>query len=178
MGFRVPFSGIWQSLFQIGVTEAKKNKGFLCSSYIRPTWRSNYKAKETVFAVPRVQMSSFQLPHVQADINSCKNTMMCSERGGVCCLNSALLQGSSRVRFCMSPGEPWGSRAVNRTELHQRQGWVQPTAASPGGLAPSPWGELKEWEETRRELWEGYGERNWVGSRRKEGNTLMGSCMD
>lgn len=126
MGFRVPFSGIWQSLFQIGVTEAKKNKGFLCSSYIRPTWRSNYKAKETVFAVPRVQMSSFQLPHVQADINSCKNTMMCSERGGVCCLNSALLQGSSSVRFCMSAGEPWGSRAVNRTELHQRQGGCSP----------------------------------------------------
>lgn len=90
MGLWISFSRIGQLLFQTGVSKAKEKKPFLCSTCIRPTWRSNYKVKEMAFAVPRVWISSFQLPHVQAGIHSCEKKW-CPVKCGLlleCCIAS------------------------------------------------------------------------------------------
>jgi len=159
MGLRISFSAIGQLLFQIGESEAKKKKPFLCSTYIRPTWRSNYKVKETAFAVPRVQISSFQLPHVQADIDSCKKRGVQWNGMSGCCLNATLLQGSS-----------WARRSTRVPKFLMGQYCVRGKDTAHGCRLrwPGPCrGKLIEWKEIRRELWVGYGDRNGAGGKRK-----------
>lgn len=45
-------------------------------------------------------------------------------------------------------------------------------------MAQPPGEEAERMEEIRRELGKGWGERNWVGSRRKTQDAVIGNRMD